>query len=139
MSYWSNCNAILGIHTYKTIPDFEKLVDKMLSESPKITGSEGDCEYIPMKFIEGHSTSIDCNRCIVLRKCSNKYGCNPPTGKNCIHGRYIDRCQIIISSGNGLRDKQKDETLIEFKELLKFFRNYNNKIFSVDVITKSIN
>ena len=139
MSYWSSCNAILAIHTYKTIPDFEKFVSEMLSEAPEIIGSEGNCEYIPIQFIEGHSTNADCNRCQRLKICINKYGCNPPTMKNCISGRYVDRCKIIIASGHGLRDKQKDETLTEFRELLKFLRNYNNKTFSVEVITKSIN
>lgn len=159
MSTWSNCDAILSVYTYINIPDFERVIKQMLDGAPKITGSEGDCNVVAIDFFAGTSVSYDCQRCSLfniyhknIHKYSNeKRGCpgfmdaTKNQLKKCKDGQfidsgdYIDRCRLIITCKHGLRDKSKEETLREFKELLNYIRNYKNKIFKVEVICKNIN
>ena len=140
MSHWSNCSVILFISTYQQIPDFEKQIKEMLENAPKITGSEGNCDYTPLNFIEGMSTSRDCRRCpyLDINLVCTKEHIKEYYLKYCISGQYVDRCNIIITSKHGLRDKTKEETIIQFKQLIQYLKKYKNKLFDIEIICKSI-
>ena len=160
MSRWSYCNAIISIYTYNEIPNFKELIDIALDNAPKITGSEGDCVYTAIDFMEGKSSSYPCNKCPIycdtITKRTKKYcpGINSEylTEKdieNCLIRSleyslfykmtlYYDRCKIVISDMHGLRDKTKDETIKEFNDFIKYLKTIFNGIFKVEIICKKI-
>lgn len=138
MSIWSSVYAILHVFTYKTTPDFEKLLQSALNEAPKITGSEGDCDYSIINVMSYTFESRDCRRCQWLStmneiRCTKNYN-----EKYCIEGTYADRCDVVITPKHGLRDKTKQQSEIEFKNLVNFLKKYQNGIFKVEIVTKKI-
>ena len=160
MSSWSSCNAIISIYTYDNIPNFKELIDVVLDNAPKITGSEGDCVYTAIDFVKGKSCSYPCNKCpiymIGITKRTKEYCPGVDSGcltskdiKNCIIRNleyplsremrfYYDRCKIVVSSIHGLRDKTKDETIKEFNDFIKYLKTIFNGIFKVEIICKKI-
>lgn len=160
MSQWSTCNAILEVYTYKELPNFKELLQIALDSAPRITGSEGDCIYTIVDLVKGKSSDYPCSNCPIYEveaTSRTKYVCpgisSGLLGKNdfreCIVNNlpnelrtglvgYYDRCKIVITDMHGLRDKSKEDTMKEFKELLKYLRTVFNKTFEVEVITKHI-
>lgn len=160
MSQWSSCNAILGIYTYRQLPNFEELVRLALNTAPRITGSEGDCEYTIIDLQKGTSVSYPCDKCPIHLAHANKRTKNSCPGtysehssksiyKNCMMHElpyeitseisgYYDRCKIVVSDMHGLRDKSKVNTIKEFKDLVKHLKTVYKGIFVVEVICKSI-
>lgn len=138
MSVWSSVNAILFVFAYKTIPDFEKILQKALDEAPEITGSEGNCDYFITNIMAYNYEPRDCRRCQWLStvneiRCTKNYN-----EKYCIEGTYVDRCNVVITCKHGLRDKSKQQSEIEFKNLIDFLKKYRNGIFRVEISTKKI-
>ena len=160
MSRWSYCNAIISIYTYGEIPNFKELIDIVLDKAPKITGSEGDCVYTAIDFVEGKASSYPCNKCPIycdtVTKRTKKYCPGVNSGyltekdiENCLIRSlgyslfnkmisYYDRCKIIVSDMHGLRDKTKDETIKEFNDFIKYLKTIFNGIFKVEIICKKI-
>lgn len=161
MSQWSTCNAILGVYTYKELPNFEELLRIALDNAPRITGSEGDCRYTIVDLQKGTSSSYPCTKCPIYIS-----GCKSMTKKRCpgissglLSAKdlnkclirnlpdyrmaseicsYCDRCKIVITDMHGLRDKSKEKTLEEFKDLVRYLKNVYNKTFEIEVMTKNI-
>lgn len=160
MSRWSYCNAIISIYTYNEIPNFKELIDVVLNNAPKITGSEGDCVYTTIDFVQGKACSFPCNKCPIycdtVTKKTKKYCPGFSSGyltkkdiENCLIRNleyslynkmtsYYDRCKIVISDMHGLRDKTKEETIKEFNDFIKYLKTIFNGIFKVEIICKKI-
>lgn len=160
MSRWSYCNAIISIYTYNDIPNFKELIDVVLKHAPKITGSEGDCVYTAIDFLQGRACSFPCNKCPIfcdtVTKRTKKYCPGINSGyltkkdiQNCLLNNldfkfkdpimsYYDRCKIVISDMHGLRDKTKDETIKEFNDFIKYLKTIFNGVFKVEIICKKI-
>ena len=153
MSNWSYFNAIILVSSYKELPDFEKTIESMIEQAPPITGSEGNCSIHVVDYFRNVSTSMDCRRCPHLNLyyglsfddgSIDRKGCpGAPLAtarhrKMCIAGEYIGSCKIVITDNNGLRDKTKEETIKEFKDLIKYMKSYRNKLFDITVICKNI-
>lgn len=160
MSHWSYCNAIISVHAYSDVPNLKDLIDAVLESAPKITGSEGDCIYTAIDFVQGRSSSFPCNKCPIfcdtVTKRTKKYCPGINSGyltekdiQNCLLNNidfklkdsimsYYDRCKIVISDMHGLRDKTKDETIKEFNDFIKYLKTIFNGIFEVEIICKNI-
>ena len=153
MSNWSYCNAMISVSTYKELPDFEKIVEDMIEQAPPITGSEGNCSIHIVDYFRNVSTSMDCRRCphlnlyygssfddgsIDRKGCPGAHLATARHRKMCIAGEYIGSCKVVITDNNGLRDKTKEETIKEFKNLIKYMRSYRNKLFYINVVCKNI-
>lgn len=156
-----NLQCYTGVHTYKELPNFEELLQIALNNAPRITGSEGDCRYTIVDLQKGISSSYPCTKCpIYIPGCKSmkKHRCPGISSgilsiedlKRCLIRNlpnysmtseisgYYDRCKIVITDMHGLRDKSKEETLEEFRNLVKYLKNVYNKTFEVEVITKNI-
>ncbi len=159
MSYWSSCHAVLRVSVWKQISNFEELVNLMLETAPEITGSEGNCTTQLINVSSGCADSYPCGKCpkfnMACEKMNNLYCpgyiyCTPKELQyKCLMNtlsdtitmelaHFKDRGDIIISSNHGLRDKQKEQTQEEFKEFIKYCRNFMNKLFDIEILTKAI-
>lgn len=144
MSVWSSCNAVVSVGTYREIPNFRELVELAIKHAPKITGSEGYCEYHLESFYSSMSMSYPCFKCPLLNySCKGWKNINP---KNCRVGEFPDelchienQCTLIITSPKGLRDKTKKRTVEEFNSLISYLEKVYDGLFVVEVIMKKIN
>lgn len=123
MSQWTHVTGCLYIETFKEEKDIKKYVEKLLETTPKITGSEKDCDIF-VNPLSGYNTSTNCD-------CKNcEYGktkvyldeggfqCNANESYECPRGEY-QTCVAITIIGD-LRDRDGNTTR---KEIERFIRS----------------
>ena len=115
MSRWVHVTGCLYVETYKEESDIKKCVEEMLTDAPKITGSERDADIF-INPLSGHNTwtNCDCEHCeygkTVVHLEEGGFKCDAEDGYDCPDGEY-QTCVAITIIGD-LRDRFKDELMI---------------------------
>lgn len=162
MSEWSSCYAIIEVSTFKSLPNFKRILDAVLQQAPKITGSERDCD-ITYKIDElGIGMPYPCRTCpfynelrdaLIIRKdyifCPgaenvkenqiDKLPCNTKVG-NAEFWKYISQYQAFadITICGYLRDRTRETTEKEFKAFIHHLKHFLPGVFQVKILVKKI-
>lgn len=125
MSLWTHVVAAYYIDTYKQDKNIKDYVEKLLENSPKITGSEGNADvFVNVK--NGHNVwmSGDCHACpyekTIVNLDEGGFTCEAEEGFKCPEGKY-QTCVVITVVGN-LRDKMKEKTKKELREFERYLK-----------------
>ena len=125
MSDWSHITACIYVETEIQDKNIKEILEEILRQAPKITGSEGNAEvYINIPPYHTFYVSCDCGHCGFghTRKRLPKGGfkCAAPEEYECKEGEF-QTCAVITVAGN-LRDRLPEQTKTEYKEFLKWVK-----------------
>ena len=122
MSAWTHIIAAIDIDTYIEDKNIKSVVEELLKESPKITGSEGNANvFVNVLSGYNHSTNCDCKNCEYLKtiqKTKDGFICDSPDGYDCPEGKYQTR--VVITVIGDLRDRHKSTTHKEWNKFNNF-------------------
>lgn len=128
MSYWTHIVAAIDVDTYKQSRTIKEDVEKMLTDAPKITGSEGPADvFVNVLSGYNHWTSCDCQSCEYGNtrrrdEIDGGWYCDAADDYNCPSGEYQSR--VVITVVGDLRDRMKDDTKSEWKEFKKYIEKH---------------
>lgn len=139
MSRWVHVTGCLYVETYKEESDIKKCVEEILTDAPKITGSERNADIF-VNPLSGHNTwtNCDCEHCeygkTVVHLEEGGFKCDAEDGYDCPDGEY-QTCVAITIIGD-LRDRDKDITRNEIEEFIRYIQNigFNIDYHSVRVV-----
>jgi hypothetical protein len=100
MSCWTHIVATIDVDTFIQDKNIKDITEGVLQYAPKITGSERDAR-VYVNVLDGHNTSIYVN------------------DGNC--ESYQTR--VVITVIGDLRDRDKETTLREYREFVKFIKD----------------
>lgn len=139
MSYWTHIVATFDIDTYKRDKNIKEVIEEMLKNAPKITGSERNADIF-VNVLSGHNVWIggDCKICpykdTVIHHEEGGYSCDAEEGFKCPESEYQTRVSITIIGS--LRDRIKSQTEKEFNKFVEYLRK--NCDFEIENMAFSI-
>lgn len=156
MYMWSYCYALIQVYSYDEYAGWESVIQTLIDNAPKITGSECDAT---VKIVDKKCTQFSsrpCRSCPCFnpnidklnRKWSHCPGiqyltkkeifnfCNPMTKKG---NNFESNNVFYIMVRGALRNKTKSEIIIEFNNFIKYLKNAFPRKLYVEVLTKRIN
>lgn len=129
MSCWTHIVATIDVETYKEDNNIKTIVEDMLKDAPKITGSERNADIF-VNVYSGHNMwmGADCEHCeykdTIQHLESGGFICDAIEGYKCPEGEYQTR--VIITVAGNLRDRMKEQTKREYQEFIQYIKNTLN-------------
>ena len=129
MSNWTHIVASIDAETYIYSKDIQSVVEDMIKNAPKITGSERDADIFVNK-LSGYncSMSFDCNACQykdTLQSDDEGFWCDAPEGFVCPDGKYQTR--VVITVIGDLRDRHREQTKREWLAFKDYIAKHINE------------
>jgi len=123
MSHWTHIVAAIDIETYKEDNNIKTIVEKLLQNAPKITGSERDANVF-VNVLSGYNYWIgaDCKHCeygnTITRLECGSFQCQADETYKCPEGKYQTR--VVITIVGNLRDRMTEQTEREYNDFLNY-------------------
>jgi len=120
---WTHIVAAIDVDTYIEDKNIKSIVEKMLENAPKITGSEGNADVF-VNVLSGYNswTNCDCAHCeygnTIQHLNEGGFKCDADWDYQCPEGEYQSR--VVITVVGDLRDRRKQQTHKEWNA----FNNY---------------
>lgn len=138
MSCWTHIVAVIDVDTNIKEKNIKEVVENMLKDAPKITGSERNADIF-VNVLSGYNVSMgaDCEHCkyknTIIHHKTGGFTCEADDDYECPKGEYQTR--VIITVAGNLRDRLKEQTKREYKE----FYNYLKKNCRFNIKNKTVN
>lgn len=138
MSWWTQIVAAIEVDTYKEDKNIKQIVEQMLIDAPKITGSERNADiFVNVKSGHNTSTNCDCEHCeyknTIVHLENNGFRCDADENYQCPVAEYQTR--VVITILGSLRDRMKEKTEKKYKA----FVNYLKKKCKFDIKNSTVN